>query len=134
MIQQRKKRTHLYLLTGLFLGLTSIGTWFSLSGGASVSVAIMQASFVAGFAFAILSLLYLSIVIGSPRQIRLFQALFVGLVTVMIGANLLGGEALSTAVISGFFAGAINFIPVMILLSVLVIVHWFGNQPNHQAV
>jgi len=126
MFERPERLGHRVVLGATVLALVAVGTGFGLAGGSSLPAALAMGTFVGVLASTVVGLLYLALALGTPRQIRLFRAAFVALVGVGVAANLAGGRSLSDAVAFGLTGGALSFIPVMIVLSALTLLYWFG--------
>ena len=116
-------------LFGLLFVLTvgpAIG--FGIIGSESVLMGLSAGVFAGTFAFVSVALILLLIILGDYRHVRLLQGLFFGLIAVMIVGNVVTGQTLSDAVIFGFVAGALTFLPIAVLSAILFIAYQIGIQ------
>lgn len=126
-------RDHRRPLAALVLVLVVAGTGFGLLGGDSLWLAALRGTLVGLFAFVVVALVYVGVVLATPRQVRLLRGLFLGLVAIGVGVSLLAGDALSTALVRGTVAGSLNFLPVVVVASGLLVAYWLGADKPAQS-
>ncbi|MXR51310.1 hypothetical protein GRX03_06785 [Halovenus sp. WSH3] len=78
--------------------------------------------------FLVVSTLFLAVILGTPSQIRLLRGLFLGLVGIGVVGNLAAGRSLRDAIGLGFFAGGLNFLSILGLLTILFPVYLYGKH------
>ena len=115
-------------LLGIFLLLVTTAFGFSVSGGDPLFVSVARGVIIGTCTFVGVTVVYGALLVGSIRQLRLFQALFFVLITIYTGAGIMNGDSVPNAVVQGFFTGSLNFIPLIMFLSLIVMIYWAGKH------
>jgi hypothetical protein len=120
-------------LTGLFLLICGAATVMGVVSGRSLGTGLF-AAVVAGIPmFLVVATVFLILILGTDRQVRLLQGLFVGLVAIGVAGNLLSGRPLQEAIGFGFITGGLTFLSVATLLTIMVPVYLFGKYRGQMA-
>ena len=114
------------VLIGLFVGLGGLGFGMGLLDGVPVPVALGYGLLVGTPGAIALWIVYLALVRGSPRYVRVLQGLFLGFVAVAIVLRASVGTPLASAAVSGFFVGGLLFVPVAVVVSALYLTYSIG--------
>jgi hypothetical protein len=79
-------------------------------------------------AFAVVGVVVVGLFVGSVRQVRLLQGLFLALAGIGTTAALTGGESVSSALFRGVFIGGLSFLPLVTVLSVVIVLYWVVSR------
>lgn len=121
-------RDQVPVLVGCYFLAVGAGILFGISGGDSTSTAIFRGLLVGSGGFLVIAIIYLTLVIGSGRLLRVFQGLFLVFVAGGFAASYLTGESVTTAISRGFWTGSIAFLRVAIVITLLLVVYWLGRE------
>ncbi|MFC6720704.1 hypothetical protein [Halobacteriaceae bacterium SHR40] len=123
----RRYQRSLALLMVLSVG-TGIG--FGVTGSDSLLIGLVRGLAVGGSAFLVLAPVFLTVVLGSWKHLRLLQGVFLGLIVLGIVGNLISGRTVTDAIGFGIVSGSLAFIPFVMLFALLFLAYLVGKHQS----